>query len=190
MSARNLQSSPGCEPGVIPALSEEPLLWAPVNMSQFLWRVIYPFAPLCGVDFQESDSTGKATFLSSKVSLPCAWGSWGTERGSSWDMQVTLGRGSWRCPKPDLDFSALHWAVLLPFQHGWKQILQGRKLQEAQMGMSLFWVSNVQEGVGRNLTDALRKTIWTQTSFLFGMGCLGCSLITGSIMASGIWEDI
>lgn len=42
------------------------------------------------------------------------------------------------------------------------------------MGRRLFWVCNMQEGVGRDLTDAVRKTIWTQTSFLLGMGCSGC----------------
>jgi len=30
---------------------------------------------------------------------------------------------------------------------------------EAQMGVRLFWVGNMREGVGRNLTDAVRKTI-------------------------------
>lgn len=196
MSARNLQRSPGCEADVISALPEGPLLWTTVNVvavpqlqfHQIAWAGA-PFAPLCAVYLLILESAwfqtalGKPpSFPARLVSLPCAWGNWGTERGSSWDMQVTLGRGSWRCPSSDLDSSAVHWAVLLPFQHGWKQTFQGEKLQEAQMGIRWFWVSNLQEGVGRNLTDAVRKTIWTQTSFLFGLGCLGCYLIAGSIM--------
>lgn len=134
MSARNLQRSPGCEAGVIPALSEGPLVWTAENMSQFLscnssddFSTQLHGQELLLLLSVEFISWSLLYFRQHWGSHPpfqqgwchsCAWGNWGTERGSTWDMQVTLDRGSWGCPSPDLDFSALHWAVLFPFQHG------------------------------------------------------------------------